>query len=66
VNFSGEIMKCPNCGSKTPKEVKIDQVNIEKEILWLDGYSVSTTKPIYQCKSKSCNCAFNPMVVQTE
>jgi len=59
-------MNCPNCGSKTPKEVKTDNINITSEIITINGYSVSSTQPIFQCKNKSCNCAFNPMVVKNE
>lgn len=57
-------MICPNCGSTTPKEVNIKKINVNEEVMYLDGYSVSTTKPIFQCKRKSCNCAFNPLVVE--
>jgi len=52
-------MICPNCGSKTPKEIT---VNDNAEVIYLNGYSVATTKPIFQCKNKSCNCVFNPLV----
>jgi len=54
-------MNCPNCGSKTPKEVSLENINVTSEIIAISGYAVSSTRPIFQCKSKSCNCAFNPM-----
>jgi len=57
-------MNCPHCGSKTPKEVKTDKINVTTEVIVIDGYSVSSIKPIFQCKNKSCKCAFNPLVVE--
>jgi hypothetical protein len=56
-------MICPNCGSKTPKEKKVPK---EKELIVIDGYTVTTTRPIFQCKNPSCKCAFNPLEIEIE
>ena len=56
---------CPNCGSKSPKEKKIKcYIETNKEVIYIDGYSVATNRPIFQCKNPSCKCAFNPMVAK--
>lgn len=57
-------MNCPNCGSKTPKEKK--NIPQDKEMIVIDGYTVSTSRPVFQCKNNSCKCAFNPMVAKIE
>ncbi len=59
-------MNCPNCGSNTPKEVSLENINVTSEIITISGYAVLSTRPIFQCKSKSCNCAFNPMLLEFE
>ncbi len=59
-------MNCPSCGSKTPKVVSLENINVTSEIISISGHTVSSTRPIFQCKSESCNCAFNPMFLEFE
>jgi len=63
-------MNCPNCGSKTPKEITGEKLAKEitmngyflfsnNENIMLNGYKINIKKPVFQCKNKSCNRAFN-------
>lgn len=55
-------MICGNCGSKSAREIK--NLPQDQEIIVIDGYSVMTTRPVFQCKNPSCKCAFNPMIAK--